>query len=73
MSQISLTEAARRLGVTPARVTQLVERGVFLAQPDPTDGRRRLVDEAAVGELAELRQAQATLDRLMRPLYANAE
>lgn len=59
--RLSLTEAARQLGVTSPRVSALVRAGLLTAEPDPNDKRRRLVPAGQVEALAELRRVQREL------------
>lgn len=61
MTKLSLTQAARQLGVTSPRITALVRAGLLTAEPDPNDKRRRLVPAGQVAALAELRRVQREL------------
>jgi excisionase family DNA binding protein len=48
---VTVTEAARHLGVSRRKVWELVRAGRLPSYPDPTDGRKKLVPLAALAEL----------------------
>lgn len=52
MSQtLTLTEAARRLGVSRTKVWSMVRAGELVAYADPLDKRQRLIPQVAIDEL----------------------
>ena len=51
------SEAARKLGLTPQRVRQLVDQGDLPAERGP--GNIRLIDRASVEKLSERRSRSA--------------
>ncbi len=54
-NSVTLTEAARRLGVSRTKVWSMVKRGELQARQDPLDKRKRLVTERAIEEILENR------------------
>jgi DNA-binding MarR family transcriptional regulator len=69
---VSLTEAARLLGVTNSRVTAMVQAGLLTPSRSPHDKRTWLVSRAEVEQLAALRAERKWLsDKLAGNLDAD--
>ena len=53
---LTMTEAARRLGVSRTTIRRLVREGALPAAENPLDHRERLIPEAAIRHIEEPRQ-----------------
>jgi hypothetical protein len=53
---ISVTEARRRLGISPVKMRELIKKSVLSYERDPLDGRVKLISAQAVESL--LRRSQ---------------
>jgi excisionase family DNA binding protein len=56
---VTVTEAARHLGVSRRKVWELVRTGHLPSYPDPTDGRKKLGPLSALAELRPTPPARA--------------
>jgi excisionase family DNA binding protein len=52
-STVSVTEAARRLGVSRKKVWRLISEGTLPTRPNPLDRRQKLIPVEALGPLTE--------------------
>lgn len=62
-NDVTMTEAARRLGVSLVKVRSLVREGILPVRANPLDKREKLVPLAAVEELALQGQPASTPQR----------
>lgn len=58
MNCVTMTEAARRLQVSVAKIRALVREGVLPVRANPLDKREKLIPVAAVERLAQLGESR---------------